>query len=127
VSLDERYGRRPARDRRPLLLAALGVFVAAAVVWAVWSIITLTRSTLSWRDVDVDTSDPAVVRVTFEVSQATDRAALCAVRATDAAGAVVGWADVPVGPSPAGTAEAQARVRTVRPAAGGGVVTCVRR
>jgi hypothetical protein len=32
-----------------------------------------------------------------------------------------------VGPSPAGTTEAQARVRTVRPAAGGGVVTCVRR
>ena len=127
MSLDERYGRRPARDRRPLLRVALGVFVAAAVVWAVWSIATLTTSALTWRDVDVDASDPAVVRVTFEVSRAADRAVLCAVRATDAAGAVVGWTDVPVGPSPAGTTEAQARVRTVRPAAGGGVVTCVRR
>ena len=127
MSLDERYGRRPARDRRPVLLAALGLFVAAAVAWAAWSLVTLNRSALSWQDVGVDASDPASVRVTFEVSQASGRAALCAVRATDSRGAVVGWADVPVGPSTGDRATGEARVRTVRPAAGGGVVSCVRR
>ncbi len=127
MSLDERYGRRPARDRRPLLLAALGVFVAAALTWAVWSLVILTRTSLTWHDVSVDASDPAVVRVTFEVEQAAGHGALCAVRATDSGGAVVGWVDVPVRPSPSGTAAADAQVRTVRPAAGGGVVSCVRR
>ena len=127
MSLDERYGRRPARNRRPLLLGTLGVFVAAAVVWAIWSIAILTTSTLSWREVGVDASDPAAVRVTFEVSRSGGRPVLCSVRATDAAGVVVGWVDVPVGPSSAETIGTQARIRTVRPAAGGGVVTCVRR
>jgi hypothetical protein len=68
-----------------------------------------------------------VVRVSLEVSQAAGRAAVCSVRATDADGQVVGWVDVPVQPSGSGTATATATVRTVRPAADGAVVTCVRR
>jgi hypothetical protein len=127
VSLDERYGRRPARHRRGLLLAALGVFVAAALAWAVWSIWALSRTALTWQDVGVDTADPGQVRVTFEVSQAAGQAALCTVRATDAAGAVVGWAEVSVGPASTGRAAGEARVRTIRPATGGGVASCVRR
>ena len=127
MSLDERYGRRRTRDRRPLLLAALGVFVVAAAVWAVWSLVVLNRDALGWQDTGVDTSEPGVVSVSFAVSQHAGRTALCSVRATDARGAVVGWVDVPVGPSGTDATEARVRVRTVRPATGGGVVSCVRR
>ena len=124
--LDARYGRAPRRDRRRLLLAALAVFATAAAVWAVWSIAVLVRSDLSWRNTGGDLADPAVARLSFEVTRADGAAVLCTVRATAAGGRVVGWADVRV---PAGAAKATttATVRTVLPATGGGVVTCVRR
>jgi hypothetical protein len=125
--LDARYGRRPARDRRRLLAAALVAFVVLALAWAIWAGVSLTRSSISWRATAVDAADPGVVRVSFEVTQAAGRAAVCSVRATDAAGAVVGWVDVAVPASPTGTATATASVRTTRPGAGGDVVTCVRR
>ncbi len=127
MTLDERYGRRPTGHRRPLLLAALGVFVVAAVAWMVWSVVGTSRSRVTWENVGVDTSGPAAVRVTFQVYQTAGNGALCAVRATDAEGDTVGWTDVPVRPSTTGTAAAEALVRTIRPATGGGVVSCVRR
>ena len=125
--LDARYGRRPARGRRALPGAALAAFVVLALAWSIWAGVSLTRAGIDWRATAVDTADPGLVRVSFEVTQAAGRAALCNVRATDPAGAVVGWVDVPVPASASGTATATASVRTARPAAGGGVVTCVRR
>jgi len=89
--------------------------------------VSLTRAGIDWRFTAVDTADPGVVRVAVEVTQDAGRAAVCSVRATDAAGAVVGWTDVGVPASASGTATATASIRTTRPAAGGGVVTCVRR
>jgi hypothetical protein len=125
--LDVRYGRRQARDRRRLLVAALVAAAVLALAWAIWAAGTVSRAGISWRATAVDASDPAVVRVSFEVNQAPGRAAVCSVRATDSGGQVVGWVDVPVPPSASGTSTATAAVRTVRPAADGGVVTCVRR
>jgi hypothetical protein len=125
--LDLRYGRRPAADRRRLLAAALAAFVAVSLAWAIWAAVSLTRAGIDWRATAVDTADPRVARVSFQVTQAAGRAAICNVRATDAAGAVVGWMDVRVPASASGTATAAASVRTTRPAAGGDVVTCVRR
>jgi hypothetical protein len=125
--LDVRYGRRPARDRRRLLVAVLAVVAVLALAWAVWAGGTVSRATTSWRATAVDASDPAVVRVSFEVDQAAGRGAVCSVRATDADGQVVGWVDVPVPASATGTATGTATVRTVRPATDGAVVTCVQR
>ena len=125
--LDVRYGRRPARDRRRLLVAVLATVGVLALAWAIWAGGTVSRARIDWRPTAVDTSDPAVVRVSFEVTQAAGRAVVCSVRATDADGQVVGWVDVPVPPSASGTATATAAVRTVRPAADGAVVACVRR
>jgi hypothetical protein len=125
--LDLRYGRRPPADRRRLLAAALAAFVALALAWAIWAAVSLTRAGIDWRATAVDTAGPGVVRVSVEVTQAAGRAAICTVRATDAAGAVVGWTDLPVPASASGTATAAASVRTTRLAAGGDVVTCVRR
>ena len=125
--LDVRYGRRPARDRRRVLVAVFALVGVLVLAWAVWAGGTVSRATIGWRATAVDASDPAVVRVSFEVTQAAGRAALCTVRATDADGQVVGWVDVPVPPSASGTATATAAVRTSRPAADGAVVTCVRR
>ena len=121
--LDVRYGRRPARDRRRLLVTVLAIVAVLALAWAVWAGGTVSRATISWRATAVDTSDPVVVRVAFEVNQAAGRGAVCTVRATDGDGQVVGWVDVPVPPSATGTAA----VRTVRPATDGTVVTCVQR
>ena len=125
--LDVRYGRRPARDRRRRLTVALAAFVVLALAWAIWAAASVARARIDWRATAVDTADPGVVRVAVEVTQDAGRAAVCSVRATDAAGAVVGWTDVGVPTSTSGTATATASVRTTRPAAGGGVVTCVRR
>jgi Domain of unknown function (DUF4307) len=55
------------------------------------------------------------------------RSAVCAVRATDAAGAVVGWTDVRLAPVDSGAATAAVAVRTSLPATGGGVRDCIAR
>ena len=125
MSLDERYGRAPARDRRRLLAVLLGAFVLVAAAWAVWSLVLLGRTTLNWSTTAVDTADPAAARVSFEVSGGEAGPAVCSVRATDADGVVVGWTDVQVRAGTPGGATAT--VRTTRQAAGGGVVSCVRR
>jgi hypothetical protein len=126
--LDERYGRRPARrGRRRALVALLAVFVAAAAAWAVWAAVALTRASLSWQDTGAEVLGPSVVRVSFVVRAAPGTRVVCAVRATDDAGAVVGWLDVPVLTPGSGRAEATATVPTSQPATGGGVGSCVRR
>ena len=125
--LDVRYGRRPGRHPPRMVIAALAVAGVLALAWAVWAGGTVTRARIDSRATAVDTSDPAVVRVSIEVTQAGGRATVCSVRATDADGQVVGWVDVPVPATASGTATATAAVRTTRPAAGGGVVACVRR
>ena len=125
--LDVRYGRRPGRDRRRVLVAALATAGVLALAWAIWAGATVSRARIGWRVTALDTSDRAVVRVSFEVTQAAGRAVVCSVRATDADGQVVGWVDVPVPPGASGTATATAAVRTTRPATDGTVVTCVRR
>ena len=127
MSLDERYGRRPSRGNRRRLIAALAVFAAVALAWAVWAAVGLGRATITVRDVAVDASDPGLVRVRFALSLAPGRAAVCSVRATAPDGAVVGWADVEVAPSASGSVGATAEIRTSLPASGGGLGTCVAR
>jgi Domain of unknown function (DUF4307) len=132
MSLDARYGRRPPSTAgRRRLLAALAVFVAAFAAWAVWAAVGITQSSLTWRDAGADASDPGAVRVSFVVSLAPGREAVCAVRATDVSGAVVGWLDVPVqAPASGGPlvrVTTTATVPTSQPATGGGVSDCARR
>jgi uncharacterized protein DUF4307 len=132
MSLDERYGRRPpgpATRRR--LMAALAVFVVLAVAWASWAAVRITQSSLTWRDTGAVAAGPGAVQVSFVVSLAAGTRAVCAVRATDASGAVVGWVDVPVDAPTAGgrvvRVTREATVPTSQPATGGGVSDCVRR
>jgi hypothetical protein len=126
--LAERYGRRPPRaGRRRLLAAALVAFLVVAAAWAVWAGVAVTRSALTWQDLGADAADPSSVRVQFSVSLAPGSRVVCAVRATDAAGAVVGWLDVPVVAPASGRVEATATVPTSQPATGGGVSACARR
>ena len=132
MSLDERYGRRPRNPAsRRWLLAALAVFVVVAVVWAAWAAVRITQSSLTWRVTGSDAADPDAVRVSFVVSLAPGKRAVCAVRATDGSGAVVGWLDVPVeAPSAGGplvSVTKAATVPTSEPATGGGVSDCARR
>jgi hypothetical protein len=126
--LDQRYGRRPVRPgRRRALVVLLVVFVAAAATWVVWTAVTLTRSSLTWQDSGVDILGPSAVRVSFVVRAAPGTHVVCAVRATDDTGAVVGWLDVPAVAPGSGRAAATVTVPTSQPATGGGVGSCVRR
>jgi hypothetical protein len=125
--LDERYGRRPPGRGRVVLVAALALVAACAVAWAVWAVAGLSRASVSVGQVTVDASDPGLVRVSFEVSVPSGRSAVCAVRATDAAGGVVGWTDVHLAPDGSGAATAAVAVRTSMPATGGGVRDCIAR
>ena len=127
MSLDERYGRRPARANRRPLIAALAVFVAVALAWAVWAAVGLGRASVTVGQVAVDASDPGLVRVRFALSLTPGRPAVCSVRATAPDGSVVGWADVELAPSASGSTAATAEIRTSLPASGGGVGTCVAR
>jgi hypothetical protein len=132
MSLDERYGRRPPSPAtRRRLMAALAVFVVLAVAWAAWAGVRITQSSLTWRDSGAVAAGPGAVQVSFVVSLGAGTRAVCAVRATDASGAVVGWVDVPVEAPAAGGPLVQvtrsARVPTSQPASGGGVSDCVRR
>ncbi len=108
-------------------MAVLALVAAAALAWAVWAVAGLTRASVSVGQVTVDASDPALVRVSFDVTVPGGRAAVCAVGATDAAGAVVGWTDVRVAPTGAGAATAAVAVRTSLPATGGVVRDCIAR
>ena len=72
-----------------------------------------------------------MVRVSFAVSLAPGTPAVCAVRATDASGAIVGWVDVPIEAPGSDGPPAEVRrtvtVRTSQPATGGGVSDCAPR
>jgi hypothetical protein len=126
--LDQRYGRRPPRPgRRRLLVAAVAAFAVAAAAWAVWAAVTSAGASLSWQDTGRDARDPAAVRVSFAVSAAAGSRVVCAVRATDDRGAVVGWLDVPLVVGSSGRATVTATVPTSQPATGGGVSACARR
>jgi hypothetical protein len=124
--LDERYGRRPPRRGvfRAWRVVALAVFVVLAVAWLAWAGLRTTRTALTWQDLGTQVAGPDVARVSFQVSGAPGRTAVCAVQAVDAHGGVVGWRDVRVPVEPSGRATATAAVRTSRPAAGGGVSAC---
>jgi Domain of unknown function (DUF4307) len=125
--LDERYGRRPRPGRRRLLVALLAAVVAVAAAWAVWAAFALTRSSLTWTDAGADVTGTTAVRVSFVVRAAPGTHLVCAVRATDDTGAVVGWLDVPVVAPSSGTATPTVTVPTSQPATGGGVASCARR
>jgi hypothetical protein len=93
----------------------------------VWAAFALTRSSLTWTDAGADIQGSTSVRVSFVVRAAPGTHVVCAVRATDETGAVVGWLDVPVVPPASGTATATVTVPTSQPATGGGVASCARR
>jgi hypothetical protein len=126
--LDQRYGRRPPRPgRRRALVAALAAFGVAAAAWAVWAAVTSAGASLSWQDTGTDGGGPAAVRVSFAVRAAAGSRVVCAVRATDDRGDVVGWLDVPLVVGSSGRAAVTATVPTSQPATGGGVSACARR
>jgi hypothetical protein len=126
--LDERYGRRPARPgRRRALVALLVIFGVAAALWAVWAAVALTRSSVTWQGTGAEVLGPSAVRVSFVLRAAPGTRVVCAVRATDDNGAVVGWLDVPIVAPDSGRATPTATVPTSSPATGGGVSSCVRR
>jgi hypothetical protein len=89
--------------------------------------VAFTRSSLSWQDTGAEVQGTSAVRVSFVVRAAPGTHVVCAVRATDDTGAVVGWLDVPIVAPGSGRANATATVPTSQPATGGGVSSCVRR
>ncbi|MDH4353307.1 MAG: DUF4307 domain-containing protein [Actinomycetota bacterium] len=94
--LAERYG--PGRRTPVGLLVSLGILVAAFLGWVVWAGLQQADQDVRWRTVGYrDASDTQVV-VEFDVFGQPGRRVSCVVRALDARGNEVGYAEVPVTP-----------------------------
>lgn len=130
--MQDRYGRRSTPGRRPLLLAAGALALAAALIFIGW--ITLTgRPTVNWDDIGYKVVSEAETTVTFDVSFSTDESdsgtrprAICTIQALNKLGTEVGLRDVPVQAGPGGRVRVTAPLQTSERATTGLVKACVR-
>ncbi|GAA1776398.1 DUF4307 domain-containing protein [Nostocoides vanveenii] len=116
----EAAGRRI--DRRPLLLALLGVAAAMAVV--VWFAVSATHGRVSWQTTGYDVVDAQRVDVRFTVHRPADVAVTCQLKAMDQAFAAVGLLDVTIPAGPEVDVAQRATIRTTALAVTGTVLTC---
>lgn len=125
-TLDERYGRTPARRRRGRVRAviAAAVLVVAAAVWGVWTGVGGTATALDVTTTGITVNDGASTTVTWLVTGRPNTRLVCAIEATDRSDAVVGLVEVVVEPTGGMNRGGETRVRTVRPASNGLIESC---
>lgn len=126
TALDQRYGRTRSgmRKGRAGLLATIGVLVAAAVAWAVWTGVGGAANPLNVQTTGVAIGSSDETTVQWLVTGRAGTRLICAIEAQDAQSAVVGLQEVVV---PAGSAinrSGETRVRTVRLAVNGLIDSC---
>jgi len=128
--LEERYGRRersPAARR--VLIAALAVFVAAVVAWAVWAASDFGREQQIRADVvrftaRGDAQAEVDVRVSFDSAVPDDADGVCTVKAFNEQGTIVGRRDITVGPASSGEVRTRVVLSTSERAASAAVPAC---
>ncbi|KTR40912.1 MULTISPECIES: DUF4307 domain-containing protein [Rothia] len=97
-TLDQRYGKKPARtrpSRRALALLAVLVLVLASgfVAW-----IAAHRGTApTYQEKSVQVSSPLRTSLDFDLTKRPDDDVRCAVQAVNDQRAVVGWKEIQVG------------------------------
>lgn len=119
-----RYGPEPRRMSRRTATTLAAAVVAAAVGWAAWISFGPGNKGVSFVEVGYKLPSDTSVEVTFEVSKAPDRTAVCTVRALNNGFAEVGLVDVRVGPSAKRSTTVRAVVPTSERAVSGNVKAC---
>ena len=120
----DRYGApRKRLSRRVAVGLAVGA-IALAVVAVAW-IAFVTRQPVSWQDAAFKVNGDTSTTVTFDVTMAAGKRAVCTVRALNSRFTEVGAVDVGVGPSSENTIRTRVRVPTSELAVTGTVKACV--
>ncbi len=103
-SLDQRYGRTPARRARRTLIAwTTGVAAAVVVVaWVVWAGLDGSSASIDAQDTAHLVVDSRSVQVDFDLTLPRGDTASCLVQALNDSFAVVGWkvVDIPASDQP---------------------------
>lgn len=121
----ERYGDRPAAWRRPAAIGAVALLSAVGLAWVVWAGLYQANPPIRWSDVGFAVVDDSMTRVTFDVITDPGTKATCRVEALNQAYAVVGVAQVSVGPVDSKVTRQSVEVATQERAVSGGVKSCV--
>lgn len=118
----ESAGPRSPQARRWWVLGGLGVavMVVLAVVWG----LSATVGRVGWTYTGHDLVSHERVDVRVDLTRDPDRAVTCRIQARDERGAVVGRADVQIGPSESSPSRHVLSVRSAAPARTGYVDAC---
>jgi len=92
-SIEERYGRTPAKRRkdRTIFIVVGAAFAAVLVGWVVWAGLDQSGGTLETIDTGHKVVDARTVRVSFQLSAPVGSTASCALQAQNEAHGIVGW------------------------------------
>jgi hypothetical protein len=126
TTLDERYGRTAQRRRRGRVTAIVAgvALVGAAAAWGVWTGVGGATTALDTTTTGITITSDQATDVQWLVTGRAGTALVCAIEATDAAGAVVGLAEVAVPADGRVNRAGETRVRTVRRASNGLIESC---
>ena len=124
-TLDERYGTSSPSRRKGVVALAV-VVVAAGLSWLVWAMLEQGRPDAQSALVGFDADGPHSAVATFDVvRRSADVEASCLLRAFSADHAIVGEANVVVGPGGQEQQRLTETVRTERQATSVEMVGCV--
>jgi hypothetical protein len=120
----DRYGDVRPPWHRAAARAAAGALLVGGLAWVVWAGLAQADRDVRWNDVGFSISGSSAVDVTFDVIMDPGTTAVCRLEALNRQFAVVGVAEVDVGPSPERVVRLTETVRTQEQAVTGVVRTC---
>lgn len=124
-ALDDRYGSSSPGARKAVVALSV-VVVAAGLAWLAWAMLEQGRPDAQSALVGFDTDGPHAAVATFDVVRRSPAVeASCLLRAFSADHAIVGEANVTVGPGGPEQQRLTETVRTERPATSVEMVGCV--
>ena len=125
-SIDERYGRTPARTRRTRwLVAGLAAFIVATfALWVVWTGLNNGQGNIDVQDIGHKVIDDSSVSVTWALSVPTGTVVSCAIQAQNESHGIVGWKIVDLAASDRFTRQFTETVRTSQLAVTGLIYRC---
>lgn len=125
-SLDERYGRTPARARRGRVIAVIVAagFAIVLIAWLVWAGLQGDAASIEYRDVSHEIVNDSLVVVTFEVTADPGSHVSCAVEALNVGFSVVGLKTIDLPPSAERSRTVTQEVRTTERAVSGLIYRC---
>lgn len=119
-----RYGRRPAHNRRGVIVAAVvaALVVLAALAWQASG--GLNRTAVNTQDLGFTVNDGSSVTVRFNLLTEPGATVRCTLNALNDTFTEVGFKEVVIGPVRAARTAHEAEVTTTEPAVTGSVKSC---